>query len=377
MEPITNIRQQLIDVKCSLCNHLLTVPPISITSPAGDEFTCGRCKNLNNSQTLVRNIIFESIAKYLEFPCTYENCEELIPWGQSERHEQTCENKTISCPFQNCTDITSLSTLGAHMFEEHEDSILTFENDHISTIVNIVSDKVVSNVLFLKQENLQFILFIHNDFVTLVSIGSPGKFDSFNIKLTSVEQTEDPMCIFYENQNIIQFNERIHCIRCLDRTCNNLIHPYAAHNNYAYEEENLFGVKIHWNQVSRLYLNRITLTLILTENNSKNLSEEYSESLSTLHFRELRKHLECIVCIHYMKSPIYNCEMGHSICSQCNSNVTHCPSCRAGMTTSRNFSLETLIDSSQFPCKFWSNGCVFMDKIFNLLEHEQICPKHY
>ena len=58
--------------------------------------------------------------------------------------------------------------------------------------------------------------------------------------------------------------------------------------------------------------------------------------------QDLRKELECPVCLEYMKPPISMCENGHSICSDCRPRLKNCPSCRRPFLSVRNLALEGL-----------------------------------
>jgi hypothetical protein len=57
---------------------------------------------------------------------------------------------------------------------------------------------------------------------------------------------------------------------------------------------------------------------------------------------DVRKELECPVCLEYMKPPISMCENGHSICSTCKPKLNKCPSCRRPFLPVRNLALESL-----------------------------------
>ncbi|KAJ8948899.1 hypothetical protein NQ314_008333 [Rhamnusium bicolor] len=104
--------------KCSLCQKLLSVPPIMTASSEKNQYVCGRCKDVK-CETYTRNTLFENIARYLSFPCTYENCTEIIPWGLVELHEEECTHRKIRCPiyYQECDEEIEITKLKSH-FEE-------------------------------------------------------------------------------------------------------------------------------------------------------------------------------------------------------------------------------------------------------------------
>ena len=50
---------------------------------------------------------------------------------------------------------------------------------------------------------------------------------------------------------------------------------------------------------------------------------------STISVKELIKDLECPVCIETPRvGPLFQCENGHILCSQCNGKIKQCPQCR-------------------------------------------------
>ena len=61
------------------------------------------------------------------------------------------------------------------------------------------------------------------------------------------------------------------------------------------------------------------------------------EALLAISVGELRKSLECPVCFHTPKAgPIYQCENGHTLCSECNGKVKKlCPVCRVKLPKDR------------------------------------------
>ena len=52
----------------------------------------------------------------------------------------------------------------------------------------------------------------------------------------------------------------------------------------------------------------------------------------TTSMEELRKSLECPVCLETPKSrPVYQCKNGHILCSGCSGKVKKCPECRVDL----------------------------------------------
>jgi E3 ubiquitin-protein ligase SIAH1 len=95
---------------------------------------------------------------------------------------------------------------------------------------------------------------------------------------------------------------------------------------------------------------------------------------SSVHFNnELLSLFECPVCFEFCLPPILQCESGHIVCSSCRPKLTCCPACRVSLGNIRNLSMEKLANSLQFPCKYFSNGCMQHMAHDKKHEHEDAC----
>lgn len=63
--------------------------------------------------------------------------------------------------------------------------------------------------------------------------------------------------------------------------------------------------------------------------------------------------LECPVCNDTLRAPIFMCNGGHSICTDCRSRLSHCPLCRKIMKNIRNYALESISEKFKHQC----NSC--------------------
>jgi len=97
------------------------------------------------------------------------------------------------------------------------------------------------------------------------------------------------------------------------------------------------------------------------------------QSESTDLEKSLLIHLECPVCLEYMRPPIMLCANGHKICDICKQKVSNCPTCREDFEYTRNLALEDLARQVMYPCKYRSYGCT---EIFNhdkIARHQATC----
>jgi hypothetical protein len=89
-----------------------------------------------------------------------------------------------------------------------------------------------------------------------------------------------------------------------------------------------------------------------------------AEEISRIILREVK----CKLCQNYYLSPIYFCVNGHSTCNVCKI----CTTCVGPVTNGRNFALETIARSIEYPCRYRDFGCA---SILTLLQtqHEEVC----
>ena len=89
--------------------------------------------------------------------------------------------------------------------------------------------------------------------------------------------------------------------------------------------------------------------------------------------QSLLYHLECPVCIEYMRPPITLCVNGHNICNTCKQRVPDCPTCRQQFLNTRNVALEELATEMNYPCTYRNYGCREIYKLDLIGGHEDKC----
>jgi len=81
------------------------------------------------------------------------------------------------------------------------------------------------------------------------------------------------------------------------------------------------------------------------------------------------------------QGPIYQCENGHCICSDCHAKVIEqsvpnqakCPSCREDLGKIRNLAVEKVLGKMSHKCEFVDYGCTFEETPETLKLHEEDC----
>ncbi|CAN6349690.1 unnamed protein product [Urochloa humidicola] len=89
---------------------------------------------------------------------------------------------------------------------------------------------------------------------------------------------------------------------------------------------------------------------------------------------------DCGICYLPLKPPIFQCAVGHVVCSWCSArmgNATSCHKCRAPMPggyTRRCHDMEQLVDSIRVPCPHAAHGCAARPVYHARDAHARACP---
>lgn len=102
-------------------------------------------------------------------------------------------------------------------------------------------------------------------------------------------------------------------------------------------------------------------------------SESNVAKLKVSTMKNMLDLLECPICMEAMYPPIYQCTNGHTLCLECKTKVTRCPSCQAQTLDIRALSLEKLIECFEYPCKYHIMGCKETHEITLKRQHEEHC----
>ncbi|GJQ69217.1 hypothetical protein Trydic_g6366 [Trypoxylus dichotomus] len=96
--------------------------------------------------------------------------------------------------------------------------------------------------------------------------------------------------------------------------------------------------------------------------------------MSTNSAPQILSAIECPVCFDIMCAPIYQCNTGHSICSNCKDSLRQCPTCQDDIGLVRNYALESMVVSLlNQPCPFAEYGCQTKLRPKEIEQHQKIC----
>ncbi|KAK3160213.1 hypothetical protein QOZ80_1BG0056670 [Eleusine coracana subsp. coracana] len=87
--------------------------------------------------------------------------------------------------------------------------------------------------------------------------------------------------------------------------------------------------------------------------------------------------IECPVCFEPLKPPVYQCAVGHLICSSCCEKLPtpkKCHHCSNECIYNRCYGMEKVIGSVQFRCSNFKYGCTVKTSYYQKEDHEGKCP---
>ncbi|CAM0879753.1 unnamed protein product [Alopecurus aequalis] len=85
--------------------------------------------------------------------------------------------------------------------------------------------------------------------------------------------------------------------------------------------------------------------------------------------------LDCPVCFHPLRPPVFKCTVGHTICSSCHDKLPDkCHFCSLPTVYSRCHMVEHVIESIKVACSNGNHGCTARITYYQKEEHEKGCP---
>ncbi|KAM0879848.1 hypothetical protein ACQ4PT_033961 [Festuca glaucescens] len=85
--------------------------------------------------------------------------------------------------------------------------------------------------------------------------------------------------------------------------------------------------------------------------------------------------LDCPVCFHPLCPPVFQCTVGHTICSSCHDKLPDkCYFCSLPTVYNRCLMVEHVIESIKVACSNANHGCIARTTYYQKEEHAQGCP---
>jgi E3 ubiquitin-protein ligase SIAH1 len=83
--------------------------------------------------------------------------------------------------------------------------------------------------------------------------------------------------------------------------------------------------------------------------------------------------LECPVCLQIVAAPVFQCGGGHHMCNNCSQRIRSCPLCKRGLSATRNYAVEAIVEKIPLPCRYRVEGCNEMMCQRDKASHENSC----
>lgn len=312
-----NLKTAIANLRCSVCENHLSYSPIYLRR---NQNVCGRCATRDE---LTRNIIYESLATCVAFPCCYKNqgCDEQLFMSEVPDHELFCKFRTMTCLLENCDWEGAMSNFDHHCIFDHADLIIQskqeFEIDLKSSYeatrfyrCNMTIYPVLWQYNF-GTKKLDFLVLDHYD-----TAYTPKTTDCI---LTVQSKIQDN--VFSSTRFVTDVITKIFC-------------------------QDLFKDEI---------------SLIA------NINLQYSGLVNEGVNFKLLVLLKCIECSNYILPPIYEIQSsGELICFNCTQ--------KSKAKTKVNHNLSNLVQPLLYPCINSESGCLVELCPFQMNDHQKHCP---
>ncbi|KAF7027313.1 hypothetical protein CFC21_039356 [Triticum aestivum] len=87
--------------------------------------------------------------------------------------------------------------------------------------------------------------------------------------------------------------------------------------------------------------------------------------------------LDCTICFDPLQPPVFQCAVGHVICSPCQGkliNKENCNTCSLPGGYNRCYALEKILESLRIPCANAAYGCTVKTHYHEVEDHGKSCP---
>nr|CAH7761594.1 unnamed protein product [Callosobruchus chinensis] len=362
-------KEELTKLKCAQCQLYLSVPPIILNN--GNNY-CGRCKVAGT-----RNNVYEELAKYILFPCVNETCTLQLLWGHIPNHELSCPHKVMLCPFINCSDSYKVKDVLVH-FDQCHTSHISF-SDELSVArkfrsLNFSQFVIDRRVYVVNYDNFNYLVMVYIDAEKHPKNNIIGRYN-FSFGVYSIQGKCKKKCYKVDvqvlwdsgiitnyniaDQPISQYNDRVHCLKCIQGICS-----LELHEN---KKENFLPTKLAKIQNMGDMSVQFNIAIISAP-----------EALTVpKKSRDIHSHLKCLICGDYMCSPIYICSMNHSFCINCKRRMLNCNICKTVILDTRNTVLEDLAENTEIHCHNKGKGCNYVGIIRRTKQHQLACRHNF
>nr|XP_023011630.1 uncharacterized protein LOC111501930 [Leptinotarsa decemlineata] len=288
-------------------------------------------------------------------PCTNRSCSDEIILRDLEEKIRSGIFVIIHCPLyhqDNCKEVVEIPQIKDHIEKKHPTNI--FYSNKLNREIGIHE----STVDLLKADTEDFLVYIHEDHIYVGCLGPVGNYNN--------------------DQDIVEFDERLHCYKCKRGLCSSKHHLHSRDNPKTTDRDSLI---INKNTIIELFGNpqKILLSVTLVDGDLQDLPEVTMtrsrvdrEQILDRNSLVITRSLECIICLEYLVGDIYTCASGHLMCQQCKQNHRDCPLCKVRLGEAKCLLAKSFSKDIQLVCQ--TEGCNFIGNLERLALHEKNCP---
>ncbi|CAH0560240.1 unnamed protein product [Brassicogethes aeneus] len=344
MNQFTNdlLKEKLFN--CQICDEICTSEILLVK---GKGNVCGKCfeekcgEELKSRAELNTALIF--ILSKLNLPCKFQSkgCAERIASKKYFKHIARCEFKTKPCPMVNvksCKWSGNNLEVAEHIQEVHKEDVIKSDNNIFKVEASLTEG---FSVKLLSDD--------YNNCILETSVLD----NTFYYALHEVKHSEENM----------EYSVKHKSIETSNKTVINTVGTLTKLNGI-YNEMNLYK------NPNATAVDLDALDILADEKdmiiNEFNLNPKGVDE-------NILKLLECPVCMNTMRTPIYLCSQGHSVCVLCHEELDECPTCKNKWSNGRNYLIEHHLTDIKYPCRYNKFGCKKIDVENRLNKHEESC----
>eukprot|EP00092_Neocalanus_flemingeri_P024578 GFUD01026657.1.p1 GENE.GFUD01026657.1~~GFUD01026657.1.p1 ORF type:complete len:341 (-),score=61.33 GFUD01026657.1:68-1090(-) len=126
MKEVIDKHKHIVDqlkekVECPVCMEIPRMGPVHVC-PNG-HFVCNKCKKGSCPTCRVgmgdgKSLLAVTVIENIEHKCKFDDCKEFFDVDKLEGHERICKHRTVSCPYDECSQKIALSKLVDHLNKE-------------------------------------------------------------------------------------------------------------------------------------------------------------------------------------------------------------------------------------------------------------------
>lgn len=302
-------------------------------------------KNEFKDGSYISNKPLEVFLASAQIPCRFNSngngCQETLQGNVRRPHEKICYYRMVPCPYEgfgNCQEEIIFANIFEHLLV-HSNNFVDFENMALKIELLKEPNEAISSLSLLTIHNHLFLL---KYVISYKNNNCKFEYDLYYIPNDSKISLERHNIKFSANNLSLQLEMKTVPIDEYYKTAE-LSHQIDMDNVKKFvKESDVINVQFS------------------TDSIPKNIADV----------------LECPICNELMKSKIYLCNSGHSICNNCKLKLNNCPTCKEPYDANmrmRNYLAEEILSLYRITLNCQFPNCHFQGSFDQVDTHEENC----